>query len=156
MINVPSNTATQEDTEDLKDLVLKIVKSNLQIYNLMLSMHTKLPHQVERQQPVMFLDACGRLSPIHLEFITSAEAFLAVLKVQFQDLGVRKIERGQFVLEEAQTKRTIDLRRPWESCFLPGQRIEMSMVFTQLGTPKSSCPSCQCEASTDPAEAIQW
>lgn len=156
LTTIASNAATQQNTQDLKDLMLKILKSNLQVYELMLNMHTNLPHQIARQQPLMFLDACGRLSPVHLEFITSAEAFLAVLKVRFKHLGVRKIERGQFVLEEARTKRTIDLRRPWETCFLPGQRIEMSMVFSQIETSKSTCPSCQWEVIADPAKAIQW
>lgn len=156
LTKIASNAATQENTQDLKGMMLKILKSNLQIYELMLSMHTNLPHQIERQQPVMFLDACGRLSPVHLEFITSAEAFLAVLKVRFQDLGVRKIERGQFVLEEARTKRIVDLGRPWQVCFLPGQTIEMSMIVSQPESPKGICPSCQCEAAVNLAEAVQW
>lgn len=40
--------------------------------------HVRQPYatlrmQVERQQPVYFLDALGRVTPFHLEFIRSAE-----------------------------------------------------------------------------------
>lgn len=136
--------------------MLKVLKTNLQIYEMVLNMHVNLPQQIERQQPVMFLDACGRLSPIHLEFISSAEAFLAVLKIRFQDAGLRKIKRGQFALEEAGTKRTVDLGRPWHTCFLPGQKIDMSMVFSQPETPKSTCPGCQYETEGKNAEDIEW
>lgn len=156
LTKIASNAATQEHSQDLKDLMLKVLKTNLQIYDMVVDMQANLPQQIERQQPVMFLDACGRLSPIHLEFISSAQAFLAVLKIRFQDAGLRKIERGQFTLEEARTKRTVDLGRPWHTCFLPGQKIDMSMVFSQPETPKSTCPGCQYETDGKTAEDIEW
>ena len=54
-----------------------------------------------------FVEGEGRLAnkmaPFHLEFINSKEAFLAVLKVRFQQCGVtpkglRKIDRFEFIL----------------------------------------------------------
>ena len=156
LTRIASSAATQEQSRDLEDLVLNVLKINLQIYDMVLNVHKNLPRQVERQQPVMFLDACGRLSPVHLEFITSAEAFIAVLKVRFQHAGVRKIERGQFALEEAQTKRAIDLGRPWSICFLPGQKIDMSMVFSQAETPKSNCPGCHHESESNTEKDVEW
>ena len=156
LTKVATNAATQEHTDELKDLMLKVLKANLQMYDLVLSMQATLPLQIERQRPVLFLDACGRLSPIHLEFITSAEAFIAVLKVRFKDAGLKKIEKGHFVLEEARTKRLVDLRRPWHTCFLPGQKIDMSMVFSQADNPRSTCPGCQYESSTNTTEDVEW
>jgi len=156
LTKVASGAATQEHTRELQDLMLKVLKSNLQMYDMILNMHASLPQQVERQQPVMFLDACGRLSPVHLEFITSAEAFLAVLKIRFQGIGLRKVEKGQCALEEAKSKRIIDLRRPWHTCFLPGLKVDMSMIFSQLETAKSTCPGCQCESEGDAAEDVEW
>lgn len=100
--------------------MLKVLRTNLQLYEMILSLQTKLPPQVERELHVTLLDACGRLCPVHLDFINSAEASLAVLKVRFKDVGLQKIERGQFALENAKTKRAIDLRRPWHTCMLPG------------------------------------
>lgn len=159
MMQVATNAATQEQNHDLKELMLKVLKSNLQIYDMILNMQTNLPQQMERQQPVHFLDACGRLLPVHLEFITSAEAFLAVLRVHFKDAGLRKIEKGQFTLEESRSKRTIDLRRPWHKCFLPGQKIDMSMIFSQSDTPdtlRSVCPGCQHESESKSTDDVEW
>jgi len=34
---------------------------------------TSIPGQIERQQPVFFVDALGKYSPFHLEFVRSAE-----------------------------------------------------------------------------------
>jgi hypothetical protein len=34
---------------------------------------TRIPGQVERQQPVYLFDALGKTSPFHLEFVRSAE-----------------------------------------------------------------------------------
>lgn len=122
LTRVMNNAATQEQNEDLRDIILKILKANVQIFDMVLNMQANLPQQVERQQPVLFLDAFNRLSPVHLEFITSAEAFVAVLKVRFQDAGLRKIERGQYSLEEACSNRKIDLQRPWHTCFLQAKK----------------------------------
>ena len=136
--------------------MLKVLKTNLQIYDMVLSLQRTLPRQVERERPVELLDACGRLCPVHLEFITSAEAFLAVLKVRFKDTGLQKIERGQFALENTLTKQMVDLQRPWHICMQPGQKINMSMVFSQAETTQSTCPGCQYENSKANTEDVEW
>ena len=156
LTKVATTAATQEQTEELKQLMLKVLKANLQMYEMVVSMQATLPLKVERQQPVLFLDACGRLSPIHLEFITSAEAFLAVLKIRFKDAGMQKIEKGQFILEEARTKRLLDLRRPWNTCFFPGRRVDMSMVFSEADNPTSACPGCQYESINKTTDDVEW
>lgn len=136
--------------------MVEVLRTNLQLYDMVLSLQANLPQQIERQRPVLFLDACGYLSPVHLEFITSAEAFLAVLKVRFKDAGLQKIERGQFALENAQTKRAVDLKRPWHLCMLPGQRIDMSMIFSESDVLGSTCPGCQRENTNAATEDVEW
>lgn len=54
-----------------------------------------------------------------------------------------KIARGEFILEESRTKRRIDLSRDWDSCFLPGQRVEMSMTFQISREGGNDCPGCK-------------
>ncbi len=76
---------------------------------MVLNMHANLPLQIERQSPVFSLNACDYLSQVHLEFITSAEAFIAVLKVRFKDAGLHKVKQGQFHFKNAQTMRIIGL-----------------------------------------------
>lgn len=76
-----------------------------------------MPPQVKLQRPVILLDACGKLAPFHLEFVTSEEAFLTVLKIRFRQAGVRpggvqKLERSEYVLRGR--KRMVSRTRPWE------------------------------------------
>ncbi|KAF2802488.1 uncharacterized protein BDZ99DRAFT_551327 [Mytilinidion resinicola] len=152
---IATEGATREQNDDLRDLMTEVLKTNLQTYELVLKMQTAIPPQVERQQPVYFLDACGQLAPFHLEFISSTEAFLAVLKVKFRDRGARKIERSEFVLEDTITNREIDLRRPWDICFRPGQRVSMSMCFNDFNA-NIECPACHTSISAQTDQAIDW
>lgn len=153
---VVNRTSTQENTRELQDIVLEVLKTTLEIYNMILNLQMNLPRQVERERPVILLDACGRFCPVHLDFINSAEAFLAELKVRFKDVELQKIQRGQFVLENTQTKRSIDLRRPWHTCMLPGPRIDMSMIFSQADVPRSTCPGCRYDNTTANTEDVEW
>jgi len=99
-----------ENMREIRTAVREVRETNLQVYQMVLEMQTTLPSQVKRQQSVYFLDAWGRFSPFHLEFINSWDAFLAVLKVRFKHCGLGKIEKNQYVLEEANSKRPIDIR----------------------------------------------
>ena len=70
-------------------------------------------------------------------------------------IGPEKIDRGEFVLQEACTKQDIDLEKHWDSCFLPGQRVEMSMIFQLPDHPSSTCPSCRTICSGSGGEDIE-
>jgi hypothetical protein len=51
-------------------------QQNIQIFRIVLNLQNiikRIPGQVERQQPVYFVDALGRHMPFHLEFVLSAE-----------------------------------------------------------------------------------
>jgi hypothetical protein len=138
----------------LLDATAKMVQTNLRVFQMIFDIHQyilRVPSQVDRQQPVYMIDALGKESPFHLEFVRSAEALLAILKVNFKStsLGPRMIERGEFVIEDDGAKRDIDLARDWETCFFPGQRVSMSMVITRLGEgTKTTCPSCGTESGS--------
>ena len=53
---------------------MKVFQIVLQIQRLI----TTIPAQVERQEPVYLLDALGRTSPFHLEFVRSPEVSSSV------------------------------------------------------------------------------
>jgi hypothetical protein len=51
-------------------------RTNVKVFQIVLQIQqfiTRIPGQVERQQPVYLLDALGKTSPFHLEFVRSAE-----------------------------------------------------------------------------------
>jgi hypothetical protein len=123
--------------------------SNFHSYKLLERLCTEISPQVQRQQPVTFRDALDRVTPIHLEWINSLEAFMAILKIRFKWIGLRKIEKGEFVVQALGSTDDIDLSdpsRPWELCFVPGQHVDMSMTFKHRDIATSlSCPACNYE-----------
>ncbi|KFY35368.1 hypothetical protein V494_05963 [Pseudogymnoascus sp. VKM F-4513 (FW-928)] len=136
--------------KQLLQIAAKILRTNLRIFQTVVAIQTtmdNLPSQIERQQPVYLIDALGKHSPFHLEFVRSAEAFTAVIKINFKALGeqaVQKIERRRFVIQDSTTKRDIDLTANWEACFQPGQHVEMSIIFTDWGRhSRTQCPKCE-------------
>ncbi len=125
----------------------RIISMNIRVFQVVLNIQNLLmtsPGQAERQQPVYLNDALGRYSPFHLEFIKCPEALISVLSINFKWLGSasKKIQNGEFTVHDSRTKRDIDLSRPWDECFLPGQHVEMSMVFDRLAGSGMSCPKC--------------
>jgi hypothetical protein len=126
----------------------KIFQTNIRIFQVVCSIQTMLfhlPQQIERQQPIYMIDALGKISPFHLEFVRSADALCAVLKSNFENVpsGLRKIENNEFILRNCATGRRIDLSKDWDTCFLPGQRIEMRMIFNWNARERGVCPACQ-------------
>jgi hypothetical protein len=143
--------------------MLKVLASNMKIYNLVLDiqrLQCRVPPQVERQQPVYFEDAHGRVAPFHIEFINSFEAFRAVMEARFRHVpGLRKVQKDEYVIQESNSRRRLDLRAPWDSVFLPGRRVHMSMIFQAAQKPMSTCPGCQAENTVEidaEGSEIQW
>ena len=84
------------------------------------------------------------------------QAFIAVLKVRFKDIGLRKIEKGQFALEDTARQRSLRLSDPWGTIVRPGQHISMSMVFRLQESPKGSCPSCGRDNEESDKAEVEW
>lgn len=79
-----------------------------------------------------------------------------MLKVRFKDTGLRKIETGQYALEDTRRKQGLKLTEPWTKIVRPGQHISMSMIFRLHELPTTKCPSCGKENRGSNAEEIQW
>ncbi|KAF2279505.1 uncharacterized protein EI97DRAFT_492106 [Westerdykella ornata] len=129
----------------------KVLQMNLRIFQMVYDIQQfifRLPTQVQRQQPVYMIDAFGRESPFHLEFVRLAEALIAILKVNLKasGCGPAMIDRGAFAIRKAGMQSDVDLQADWDTCFFPGDRVAMSMVFNSLSR-GTSCPSCGCRSS---------
>ncbi|KAM0345671.1 hypothetical protein ACHAPU_006326 [Fusarium lateritium] len=105
---------------------------------------------------ILVVDARGRNLPFHLETITSRELFIHVLKSRFMDLGTRKIDRGEWYLEDRTNGKRLDLTKPWQSIFQPYQVLKMSMVFRRRKESYTQCPSCQFQNPGIPSMEMQW
>lgn len=79
-----------------------------------------------------------------------------MLKVRFKDIGLRKIETGQFALEDTRRKQGLKLTDPWNKIVKPGQHIGMSMIFRLHDSSTTKCPSCGKENRVSSTEEIQW
>ena len=131
--------------------------ASLQRFQMLQNVCNALPQQIERQQPVVFRDALNRVAPIHLEWITSHAAFLFVLEDRFKNVGLEKVRRREFALQRAGAATDIDLRKSWEACFYPGQRIDMSMTFKgQDSAGAAFCPVCKYECLGETSAEIEW
>ena len=90
----------------------------------------------------------------------SFEAFQAVMEVRFRHVpGLKKVQNIEYAIHESTSKRKIDLTAPWESVFLPGRKVNMSVVFHRPQTSMSSCPACLTENEIDDSSKgseIQW
>jgi hypothetical protein len=84
-----------------------------------------------------------------------------VLQSNFKNIGsgARKIKRGEFAIQDSATKKDIDLSLPWESCFCPGQRVDMSMVFNSIEAFERGCPKCNednDDVFTEEGQDVEW
>ena len=149
----------------------------LQTISDVVKVDKEIPAQVLLSNPAILHDARGRIFPFHLDFIDSADvsveiqvrsafhmavlilvlqAFIAVLKVRFKDIGLRKIEKGQFVLEDTFRKHAINFKNSWTTVVRPGQHISMSMVFWQQQAVRGICPGCGEKNKESEVEEVDW
>ncbi|OSS47245.1 hypothetical protein B5807_09803 [Epicoccum nigrum] len=137
---------------ELKGLIGKAIAMNVATYHAVISIQAALSNRLERtliDEPFILEDPIGRIAPVHLQFVTSWEAFHAVMENRFSNLqGFRKIQQRKYGLQDGATGREIALTRPWQRAFLPGQRVEMAFIFQSDGAKDASatnttCPGCQ-------------
>jgi hypothetical protein len=145
---------------ELKGYMHRIIAMNIATYHAVISIQSALPGRLERgliEEPFILEDAIGRIAPVHLQFVTSWDAFNAVLQIRFREMqGFEKVKQKQYGLQDKASKRDIEDSRPWQRAFLPGQRIEMSFLFDTRENENNAnaavCPGCQ-TPSTEPTDA---
>lgn len=154
--------STQQESGVLT-IAHKILQWNITIFSAITQMQQVLcsiPAQIQRDQPVSFEDAHGRVARFHIEFVNSYAAFQAILEARFANMpGLRKVKRLEYVMRDTQSKRILDLSSPWETTMRPGRKFVMSMVFQLAKVVNSSCPGCSREASNhfkNEESEIQW
>ncbi|KAI4131239.1 MAG: hypothetical protein LQ338_001332 [Usnochroma carphineum] len=154
-------TGVAKQAHECLENTRQIISMNLRVFQVLLDIQNILktvPGQIERQQPVVLNDALGRYAPFHLEFIRSPEALISVLSINFRRIGSasEKIQKNEFTIHDSRSKKDIDLTRPLEECFRPGQHVEMSMVFDRFEASTRYCPGCRHQFRVNAGEDIEW
>jgi hypothetical protein len=70
--------------------------------------------------------------------------------------GHQKILQGEFAIEEGVTGRDITRKHEFYTCVRPGQKIDMSMVFSDLDANSNHCPRCGTKSGAEAATRTQW
>lgn len=98
--------------------------------------------------------------PVQERLINACKAFEAVLEVRFRHLpGHRKIKQREYALRASALEKDIEQSLAFNRCFLPGQRIDMSMIFDGRLNGLSSCPGCNLVTSKTEEgldSQVQW
>ncbi|KAE9373748.1 hypothetical protein N431DRAFT_338810 [Stipitochalara longipes BDJ] len=155
------------------DLILSNVKSGIvsltQVHSIAIDIknilyffqsHMRLQQSTPRgigtgwqYDPVTLEDALGFRVPIPLEIVTSWKILDLILLERFEKRpGYQKVLRGEFAIEEGITGRDISRENEFAMCFRPGQKIDMSMIFSNLDTSSNHCPRCRTKSEAS-AEA---
>ena len=136
-----------------------ILTASQNSYKFLLDDQSRVPREFKPcwiQEPVILTDALGRIMPIHIELVNSWEVFDCVLAARFVNLpGEGKIARKEVAFQDRYLAKDVERCHSFESCFLPGRRIDMSMIFKQIN-PCKSCPKCGLEADCTSGAVTQW
>ena len=146
--------------QELKNFMRKIVLTNVAIYQAVTEIRSQLPSRLERclyQEPFLLEDAIGRIAPVHMQFISSWDAFDAVLESRFRNVpGYKMVQEKKYAIQESATKREIRRSQAWDASFLPGQKVVMSMLFDAAATSTTTCPRCQTPSTELQNAEIHW
>lgn len=128
---------------DFRALMTMILYANIKIFDTLTGPTFRSP-QVQFGKPVTFQDAHGRFFPFHLQLVDSWDFFEVMLRRKFADVsGLRKIERGEYALQDKWDSRDLIRTKPFHSCFRPGSQVDMSVVFYQPHDSRGACPKCK-------------
>jgi hypothetical protein len=130
---------------ELMELMRSAMMINFATYRAVIRLQNTLPSHLDRsliEDPMILEDPIGRIAPVHLQFITSWDAFHSVLEIRFQNMPEYSIlKQRRYELQAGGTGREIQLSCPWQHAFLPGQRVEMSFIFADRSS-GNTCPGC--------------
>lgn len=150
----------QQLGRELKTFMRNIFLTNIAIYNAVIDIRGRLPGHLEKclyQEPFILEDSIGRIAPVHMQFISSWNAFDAVLELRFEGIpGYEMVRQKRYVIQESATKKEITRSQIWEASFLPGQKVVMSMLFDADTISKTSCPRCQAPSEEPKDVEVQW
>jgi hypothetical protein len=70
--------------------------------------------------------------------------------------GHQKVLKGEYVIEEGITGKDMSRDNELIMCLRPGQKINMSMIFSDLDGPINRCPRCFTKSEASCETRTQW
>ncbi|KAF4615625.1 hypothetical protein G7Y89_g15282 [Cudoniella acicularis] len=109
-----------------------------------------------QQAPVTLEDALGFMVPIPLELVNSWEMFDLIISKRFEKHpGHKMVRNGMYAIEEGSSGQELSRTSELVLCLRPGQKIDMSMVFSEGNANNNTCPRCGTEAMGSTESRIQ-
>ena len=83
--------------------------------------------------------------------------FEMILEKRFEKLpGYKKVLKREYAIEEGISGNALSRNREWSACLRPGQKVDMSMAFSDTAFLASTCPGCGTESSASVVTRTQW
>ena len=70
--------------------------------------------------------------------------------------GHQKVLKGEYVIEEGITGRDVSRENELIMCLRPGQKIDMSMIFSDIDGNSNRCPRCFTISEASSETRTQW
>jgi hypothetical protein len=104
-------------------------------------------------------DPLGRITQIDLVYVSSFDALDAMLEICFRTLpGHDKVAKKDYVFQDEKTNREIKRSTPWSCALLPGQHVQMGLLFRKRSsrTQRHYCPYCHLVLAQSQEGFIPW
>lgn len=133
--------------------VLKYLRRNLrinmEIYALLLQIHTNLPERVlvSPQDCISFEDVLGRVVDLPYAYFRHWDVLESMLRCEFSGLpGQQKVLKGDFILINNLLNNIQIDKDTWHRMVFPGSKVRMSAIMNVLRVKVGKCPRPQCSA----------
>jgi hypothetical protein len=85
------------------------------------------------------------------------QIFDLILRKRFEKRhGHQKVLKGEFAIEEGTTGKDVSCQHEFCLAFHPGQKIDMSMVFSDFDSSTNHCPRCGTKSEASAEVRTQW
>jgi hypothetical protein len=86
-----------------------------------------------------------------------SQMFDNILLAHFRTLtGERKIQKGEFEIEDSISGSTLTRTSPWSQICKPGRKIDMSMIFKDIDKTSINCPRCDTLSKEKKGVQVEW
>lgn len=105
----------------------KIYIMSIATYRAVIDIQGRLPGHLERslyQEPFILEDGIGRIAPVHMQFISSWEAFDSVLELRFRRMqGYKMVQNKEYAIQDHATGRRLIDRGPGRPLSYPDKGL---------------------------------